>query len=121
GMQDGIDFINAVAAHPETGPRLARKLYAYFINEVDAPDQLLIDPLPRPYNTGNYEIEPMVRLLLLSPQFKDPSNYYKRYSWPVEFVVRSLKEIGWNGYSVNSALNPLINMGQQLAEPPAAN
>ena len=32
--------------------------------------------------------------LLLSPQFKDPSNYYKRYSWPVEFVVRSLKEVG---------------------------
>ena len=60
-------------------------------------------------------------MLLLSPQFKDPSNYYKRYSWPVEFVVRSLKEIGWNGYSVNSALNPLINMGQQLFEPPDVN
>src|SRR4029079_5439846 len=25
GMQDGIDLINAVAAHPKTGPRLARK------------------------------------------------------------------------------------------------
>ncbi len=63
----------------------------------------------------------MVRMLLLSPQFKDPSNYYKRYSWPVEFVVRSLKEVGWNGFSVNSALNPLINMGQQLFEPPDVN
>src|SRR3954469_10563634 len=30
GMQDGIDLINAVAAHPKTGPRLARKLYGFF-------------------------------------------------------------------------------------------
>ncbi len=121
GMQDGIDLINAVAAHPQTGPRLARKLYAYFVNEVDAPDQTLLDALARMYYVRNYEIEPMVRLLLLSPQFKDPSNYYKRYSWPVEFVVRSMKEVGWNGFSVNSTLGPLISMGQQLFEPPDVN
>jgi uncharacterized protein (DUF1800 family) len=121
GMQDGVDLINAVARHPDTGPRLARKLYAYFVNEVDPPDEALIQALARTYYTRNYEIAPMVRMILLSPQFKDPSSYYKRYSWPVEFVARSLKEVGWNGYSVNSALNPLISMGQQLFEPPDVN
>ena len=120
-MQDGIDLIDAVARHPDTGPRLARKLYAYFVNEVDAPDESFINALARTYYSSGYEIEPMVRMLLLSPQFKDPSSYYKRYSWPVEFVVRSLKEVGWNGFSVNSALSPLINMGQQLFEPPDVN
>ena len=60
----------------------------------------------------------VIRVLLLSPQFRDPANYYKRYSWPVEFVARSLKEVGWSGFSVNDALSPLINMGQQLFEPP---
>ena len=34
GMQDGLDLIDAVARHPATGPRLARKLYDFFINEV---------------------------------------------------------------------------------------
>jgi len=121
GMQDGIDLINAVARHPDTGPRLARKLYAFFVNEVDAPDETLINALARTYYTRNFEIEPMVRTILLSAPFKDPSNYYKRYAWPVEFVARSLKEVGWNGYSVNSALNPLISMGQQLFEPPDVN
>jgi uncharacterized protein (DUF1800 family) len=121
GMQDGIDFINAVARHPDTGPRLARKLYAYFVNEVDAPDEGLIAALSRIYYVTNFQLEPMVRAVLLSSQFKDPSNYYKRYAWPVEFVVRALKEVGWNGFSVNSALNPLINMGQQLFEPPDVN
>ena len=38
GMQDGLDLLDAVARHPATGPRLSRKLYNYFVNEVDAPD-----------------------------------------------------------------------------------
>ena len=32
--------------------------------------------------------------------------------------MRALKEVGWAGFSVNDALSPLINMGQQLFEPP---
>src|SRR5829696_3356112 len=63
----------------------------------------------------------MVRRLLLSPQFRDPANYYRRYSWPAEFVVRAIKEVGWTGLSVNDTLTPLVNMGQQLLEPPDVN
>jgi uncharacterized protein (DUF1800 family) len=118
GMDDGLDLITAVARHPATGPRLARKLYAYFINEVDPPDEGLIGELASLYYARNFEIEPMVRRLLLSSQFRDPANYYKRYAWPVEYVARALKEVGWTGFSVNDALSPLVNMGQQLLEPP---
>ena len=63
----------------------------------------------------------MVRRLLLSSQFRDPRNYFKRYSWPVEFVARAMKEVGAVGFSVNDALTPLVNMGQQLFEPPDVN
>ena len=118
GLQDGLDLIEAVAAHPATGPRLARKLYGFFINEVDEPDTALIDEVAGIYYARGYEIEPMVRRILLSPQFRDPANYYKRYSWPVEYVVRALKEVGWTGFSVGDALTPLANRGQQLLEPP---
>jgi hypothetical protein len=74
--------------------------------------------MARIYYDGGFEMEPVVRHLLLSPQFRNQANYYKRYSWPVEFVVRSIKEVGWTGFSVNDALTPLTNMGQQLFEPP---
>ena len=121
GMQDGLDLIDAVAFHPLTGPRLARKLYAFFVNDVDPPDEALVAQVSRAYYTTGGDIEPMVRRLLLSSQFRDPANYFKRYSWPVEFVVRTLKEVGWSGFSVNDALGPLINMGQQLLEPPDVN
>jgi uncharacterized protein (DUF1800 family) len=121
GMQDGLDLIDAVARHPATGPRLARKLYEFFINEVDAPDQGLINEVSQIYYSSNYEIKPMVWRLLTSPQFHDERNWYKRYSWPVEFVARSLKEVGMNGFTLSSALTPLLNMGQQLFEPPDVN
>jgi uncharacterized protein (DUF1800 family) len=121
GMDDGTDLINAVARHPATGPRLALKLYRYFINEVDPPDTALVNEIASLYYARNYEIEPMVRRLLLSSQFRDPSSHYKRYSWPVEYVVRAMKEVGWTGFSVGDALTPLVNMGQQLLEPPDVN
>ena len=123
GIQDGMDLINAVAAHPATGPRLARKLYRFFINETETPDPQLIDQLSRLYYRGNFEMRPVVATLLLSPQFLDARNRYTRYSWPVEFVARAIKEVGWAGFSISDAsvLTPLLNMGQQLFEPPDVN
>ena len=56
-----------------------------------------------------------------SAAFADSSNYFQHYSWPVEFVIRALKEMGWKGFSVNAAMTPLLNMGQQLYEPPDVN
>jgi uncharacterized protein (DUF1800 family) len=121
GMQDGLDLIDACVRHPATGPRLARKLYAYFINEGDTPDAGLIADMASDFYRSGYEIKPMLIRLFVSPQFTDPSNYFKRYAWPAEFVARSIKEMGWAGFSVNDALNPMIAMGQQLFEPPDVN
>jgi uncharacterized protein (DUF1800 family) len=59
--------------------------------------------------------------LFNSPQFRDQRNFYQRYSWPAEFVVRAIKETGWAGFTVNSAITPMTNMGQQLFEPPDVN
>ena len=121
GMQDGIDLITAVARHPATGPRLATKLYRYFVSEIDVPDKRLINDMTRLYYYNNFEIKPMVRHLLRSSEFFAPRARYARYSWPVEFVVRAIKEVGWAGFSVNDVLTPLANMGQQLFEPPDVN
>ena len=118
GMQDGVDLINAVAAHPATGPRLARKLYQFFISEISEPDPALITDLANTYYRSGFEMKPVLEHLLLSNQFVGGASRYARYSWPAEFVARSIKEIGWTGFSVNDALGPMSNMGQQLFEPP---
>jgi uncharacterized protein (DUF1800 family) len=118
GMQDGLDFIDALARHPETGRRLARKLYGYFVSEIAEPSTALIDWLGRVFQESNHSVAAMVRALLFSREFSSTFNYFSRYSWPVEYVVRAMKEVGFAGFSVNTALSPLLNMGQQLFEPP---
>jgi uncharacterized protein (DUF1800 family) len=121
GEQDALDFILALARHPATARRLATRLYKFFVNETAEPDQTFISTLANAYLGNNYNIKAVLRTLFNSPQFRDERNFYQRYSWPAEFVVRAIKETGWAGFTVNSAITPMTNMGQQLFEPPDVN
>ena len=121
GEQDAADLVFALATHPATARRLATRLYKFFVNETSDPDQTLINAMSTAYLGSNYNIKSMLRTLFLSPQFRDPANFFQRYSWPTEYVVKAIKETGWTGFSVGTALTPMLNMGQSLYEPPDVN
>jgi uncharacterized protein (DUF1800 family) len=118
GMQDGIDFIEALAASPDTARYLATKLYRFFVSEFGAPDDRFVQRIASTYLQSRYDMKVVMRAVLSSPEFWDPRNVFARYAWPVEFVVRALKDIGWTGFSVADALPALSNMGQNLFDPP---
>jgi uncharacterized protein (DUF1800 family) len=121
GMQDGLDLISGLASHPETARRMARRLWTWFVSETDAPDPAFVENIANVYLRNDTNMKPVIRAVLFSPQFTDPDRFHSRYSWPVEFVVRSLKEVGYQGFNVNTAATPMLNMGQQLFEPPDVN
>jgi len=118
GLQDGIDLITALAVHPETGRRLARKFWNFFISEVHAPDPAFIESVSTVYLQAGTQIRPVIRHILNSPWFTNPEMQFARYSWPAEFVIRSIREVGWQNFSVDKARSPMAAMGQQLYEPP---
>jgi len=118
GMQDGLDLIEALAANPETPRYLGRKLYRFFVSESGDVPASFLDRISSVYFRRRYDMKEVMRELLTSHEFSDGANIFTRFGWPVEFVVRSLKDIGWNGFSVNDALTPLANMGQNLFDPP---
>lgn len=118
GMQDGVDFITALAVHPETARRLARKFWQFFVSELHPPDPGFIESTAAVYLQNGTEIRPVVRHILSSSWFNDPSVRFARYSWPVELVARAIKEVGWQGFSLDEALPHLANMGMELFEPP---
>jgi len=118
GMQDGIDLVNALAGNPNTARYLAGKLFKFFVSEFRAPDESFVSRIADVYLASRYDMKTVMRAVLQSPEFWDPASYFARYAWPVEFVARALKEIGWVGFSVNDALTPLSNMSQNLYEPP---
>jgi uncharacterized protein (DUF1800 family) len=118
GMQDGLDLIAALARHPETARRLARKFWNFFVSEIHPPDPSFVNTVAQVYLQADTAIKPVLQYIFQSRQFQNLGLAYSRYSWPVEFVVRSIKEVGWNGLSVDSARTPLTAMGQTLFEPP---
>jgi uncharacterized protein (DUF1800 family) len=121
GEQDGLDLIAALARHPATAERLATRLWRFFINDTAEPDQGAINAIAQTYLANNGSIKATLQRLFISEWFLDGSNQFGRYAWPVEFAVRAIKEVGWRGLSVDSAMTPLQNMGQQLYEPPDVN
>ncbi len=118
GMQDGIDLITAVVSYPPTARRLVSRLWNYFVSELNPPPDELVNELADAYLANNFDLRLVMRRLLRSADFKSEANYFTKYSWPAEFVARSIKEVGWSGFSVNDAVTQMVNMGQVLYEPP---
>jgi uncharacterized protein (DUF1800 family) len=118
GMQDGVDLITALAIHPETARRLARKFWSFFVSEIHQPDPGFVESTAAVYLQNRTEIRPVVRHILSSAWFNNPSVRHARYSWPAEFVARAIREVGWQGFSLDTVKSPLASMGQQLFEPP---
>ncbi len=121
GMQDGLDLIAALARHPETARRLARQMWSFFVSEQEAAPSAFVEEVLQVYLKSDTEIRPVIDYILRSSWFLDPRSLFARYSWPVEFVARAIKETGWEGFSLDNARTPLANMGQALYEPPDVN
>src|SRR5262245_3102207 len=118
GMQDGLDLIDGLAANPNTPRYLAGKLFRYFVSEFRPVDPAFVESIAAVYFASGYDMRAVVREVFLSPQFWDDSSIFARYSWPAEFVVRAIKEIGWVGCSVDDARAAMSPMGQDLYAPP---
>ena len=118
GMQDGLDFIAALARSPNTAAYLARKLYRFFISEFGEVDEEFVNRVSAVYFQSGYNMRAVMRDVLSSRQFWDERNRYTRYTWPVEFTIRAIKDVGWRGLSLNDARVALGNMGQILFDPP---
>jgi uncharacterized protein (DUF1800 family) len=118
GLQDGLDLITAVVRHPETAERLVRRLWNYFVSEMNEPSAAFMAAAVRQYLTTDYNIRGVLDMMLRSAEFRDERQYFTKYSWPAEFIARSIKEVGWSGFSVDTAVSQMINMGQVLYEPP---
>ncbi len=116
GMQDGIDLINALAGNRNTANYLCTKLYRFFVSEAGAVNQGWVDRMAAVYLQNGYSMREVLRAIIVSGEFWDAQ--YKRYAWPVEVVIRGLKDFGWQGFSLSSTATPLNNMGQNLFEPP---
>ena len=109
---------------------LCRRIYVWFIHYQITPEieEAIIVPLAQVFRQNNYEIKPVLRLLLGSQHFFDLMNRGCQIKSPVDMLIGMLRETEvrfpadsqyTNQYGLwNQLVNYLTNMQQNIGDPP---
>ena len=89
GQKDGEQVLDILAHHPSTARFISTKLARRFVS--DDPPQALIDRAARRFQETDGDLREVVRTILTSPEFYDPSAYRVKVKNPLEFVVSALR------------------------------
>lgn len=113
GRLDGDDVLDILLKQPETSRFVTRKLWRYLVSPT--PDEARITPLASRF-AANYEIKPLVRALLLTPNFWQSAG--QQVKSPVELTVGTLRSFevpvaDWRVVAMQTRA-----MGQDVFNPP---
>ena len=131
GNFTGEDIVQIICKQDATATFISRHICNFFLaDEVpvtqwpyEAPNNpKLIEKLKKVYFETNYNIKEMLRVLFLSEEFKDRSNFYKKVKSPSELVisVMRLTDKFGNGprLDARNVFLAMVNMGQHIYNPP---
>ena len=126
GNLDGDGFVNAILRSPHCAPFLCAKLYKFFVKEIptdtralDGAEKSVVRALSKVMQQHRYEMRPVLRKLLLSRHFYDPSVMGNKIKSPVELVVGSVRTLNTPVRNMIVLANALDQMGQSLFMPPS--
>ncbi len=131
GAQETDELLNMIFQKTEVAKFICRKLYRYFVYYyIDANvENNIITPLANAFIANNYEIKPVLKLLLQSEHFYDSLYVGCQIKSPIDHVVGFLRqyEIVFpdavtdyvdSYFLYNSMVSQLIGMGQNPVDPP---
>ncbi len=130
GTLELTDLINMIFAQKEVAKFIVRKMYRWFVYySIDAATEAnVITPLADIFRTNNYEIKPVLSALFKSEHFFDMLNRGCMIKSPADQVIGSIREMNtifpsltdWDtNYGLwNTFYNWMVNMGQNLHDPP---
>jgi len=111
----GEEVVDAIARHPATAARLAKKLVRFFVAD-EGLEGLEKEVADKYLETGG-DIRACVGRILHSPRFFQASSIRARVKSPVEFVVGAIRELK-STMPMRSIPPALAKMGQVLFNPP---
>ena len=112
GMEDGLEVLDLLAAHPSTAQHLAHKLAVRFV--ADEPPQDLVDRLAQRFLKTGGDLEATFRALLESPEFWDPSHRGAKIKSPFELAASSLRALNVDVQEPRPLVEWVQRMGQPL-------
>lgn len=130
GLLELTDLINMIFAQQEVAKFIVRKMYRWFVYYKidDTVEQNVIVPLADIFRNSNYEIKPVLSVLLKSEHFFDNANRACYIKSPADLVIGSIREMelslpATSDWSTNYGFynifnNWIVNLGQNLHDPP---
>ncbi|HJZ45928.1 MAG TPA: DUF1800 domain-containing protein, partial [Roseiflexaceae bacterium] len=111
GIADGEALLAALAAHPKTAERIARKLCVTFVS--DDPPQPLVERAAKAYLDGDTDTRATLKTILTSDEFKQSAG--QKVKLPLRALVSSIRALGadiGDGKQLLPLVQQLRDMGQ---------
>ena len=112
GLEDGLEVLDLVAAHPSTARHLATKLAIRFVS--DEPPPALIARLESTFSGSGGDLRRMMKALLESPEFWAPAARRAKIKSPFELAVSAVRAIGAEITDPRDLIAWIGRMGQPL-------
>jgi hypothetical protein len=118
GNFDGVEVIRIIFEQPVTAEYLAAKIYRFLVRDELSPD--LRKKLGAVLRANNYEVKPLLTVILSSKDFYSQASYGGHIKGPVEHLVTMMKHLGVDAIpGVPDFNQSTIAMGQHLLNPPS--
>ena len=112
GPGQGMAVIELLGKHEGTAEFLAMKMVRYLV--ADVPPKRLVGEVTKVYQKTGGDLTAMVRTIVESEEFWDPSNVRSKFKTPYEYVVSAIRVTGCEVGSLGSLERYMQAMGQPL-------
>jgi uncharacterized protein (DUF1800 family) len=118
GKRDGVMVLDLLAKHPSTARFIATKLARRFV--ADEPPASLVERAAARFRQTDGDIRAVVRTIVTSPEFFDPSAYRVKVKTPFEFVASAVRASGVDARDGLQMVQALRQLGMPLymCQPP---
>ena len=118
GNFDGVEVLKIIFEQPVTAEYLAAKIYRFLVRDDLSAD--LRKKLGDVLRANNYEVKPLLMVILSSKDFYSQASYGGHIKGPVEHMVAMMKHLGVDAVpGVPDFNQSTIAMGQHLLNPPS--
>ncbi len=112
GIEDGIQVLDLLAAHPATARHLATKLAIRFV--ADEPPPALVDRLAKTFERSGGDLRQVVLALVQAPEFWSQDALHRKIKSPFELAVSALKSLDAEVRDPRPLVQWIEQMGQPL-------
>jgi uncharacterized protein (DUF1800 family) len=115
GNFGGEDIVKILAARPETGRYVGRKLVSYFCG--DEVSDAFVQKVADSYASNKQDMRSVLETIFTSNEFRSDKAYHAKIKSPAEFVIGTMKLLQVD--KIDGDLPAVMaRMGQNLFEPP---